>query len=145
MNKQERLKEVIHLYLGCEIMTPNGIETLAIVGILGSDRQRVQTIKNGMSCTTQFTLSEIKPILRSLDDMTEEEIIQMEHEVYQFPEAVGLMPKQDYIRFFRSTDDDVRSPFFICTKFANWARKNGFDCDNLIPDGIAINAKELQK
>lgn len=153
--QQERLKKVIHLYLGCELDTNITGDYFHPYGFVKIRELNINTIHDVLQALYKKERDQsggyidsdhiyCKPILRSLDDMTEEEIQQMECAVYQFPEAVGLMTKQDNIRFFRSSDDDVRSPFFICTKIANWARKNGFDCDDLIPDGIAINAKEYE-
>lgn len=60
------LKEVLHLYLGCEVTDGEDVMTLTSVGLYG------YTAAN-KECKSQGIFKRIKPILRPLSDMTEEE------------------------------------------------------------------------
>lgn len=120
------IKDYLHLYLGCRALLPNGkIDTLDYVEI----EQGVYFPSKGTD-TEDFghnLLSEVKPILRPLSDMTEEEML----------EAVsigGLFYRGESVKAF----------------IANWTCYSGevtryllsksFDLFNLIPEGLAIDS-----
>lgn len=77
----KEIKDYLHLYLGCECVVEQDLEmegfetrTLTTASILGKKNQFL-TLIGGSSVQKPFAAEEIKPILRPLSDMTEEEMI----------------------------------------------------------------------
>ena len=147
--QQERLKEVIHLYLGCDVTFRRkkiagwSVAKLICVSTFGS-----YVIE---SKDKQFSIDaeefEFKPILRSLDDMTEEEAKEFCKKEGWGENLENLVVLDGAIEFsIKGTKQQCVSRFTrMRPEMFAWCLSKRFDLFNLIPDGIAINAKELQK
>ena len=152
--QQERLKEVIHLYLGCEVEVTTSSATFKgkLVGLFFDQWK----MPNGpMELTFQVCIDDhiyhlykakiCKLILRSLDDMTEEEAIELYNHI--FPDV----PRDDRFKANIIKSQIDKNGFYYegrvsmqdFTEWFRWCLGKHFDLFNLIPDGIAINAKEL--
>lgn len=68
-----KLEDVIHFYIGCEVQTPTGIETLVLVGIIGSTKQKWRTVGDFQSFTKDWH-PDNKLCLRKLEDIQEHEV-----------------------------------------------------------------------
>lgn len=64
-------KEVAHHYLGCQCETPTGKAKLTTISLLGKPR----FLKGGASVTVGYEWSEVKPLLRDMESMSDEEAI----------------------------------------------------------------------
>jgi hypothetical protein len=133
--QQERLKEVIHLYLGCEVFDEYNGRPGKLTGV--SDKCVHVTYVNEWV----LGFDEIKPILRSLDDMTEEELCKLFNQKFASPFAKEIIYHMSKSLYGLHKAISQYGDFDTIPKLL----KERFDLFNLIPDGIAINAKELQK
>jgi len=123
-----KFKDVAHLYLGCRIMYEGEISTLesfASSGLVG-DGNRDESGEGW------YDISEIKPILRPLSSITEDEANHINHEIFGglgnfFSEAVKSNEK--YVIDWRISSEVVL--FLI---------KQGFDIFGLIEADEAIPA-----
>lgn len=139
------MKDYLHLYLGCDVMTERGIETLVSVGLLGSDSQRFRTLAPAMSFTNDWDKSN-KPILRQLCDMTEEEAM----EIIMLTDTIR---ESDPIKILKLNNTNI--PFWIGeNKIARHVSFNalnpgqfrymllrGLDLFGLIDAGLAIKSE----
>jgi hypothetical protein len=121
----KEIKDYLHLYLGCECMTPKGIGKLfrydietnwtwCVFGIMGPEFEDSGHIEN------------VKPILRPLSDMSEEEKIELKLNVVQastINHASEIMWTFEQVRILLSKH---------------------FDLFNLIGEGLAIDKTTLK-
>ena len=140
--QQERLKEVIHLYLGCDCKIPKGIGKLVGVCEWAS---YVEFSKS--KSAHSVSVENVVPILRSLDDMTVEEAKEFCKKEGWGENLENLVVLDGAIEFsIKGTKQQCVSRFTrMRPEMFAWCLSKRFDLFNLIPDGIAINAKELQK
>jgi hypothetical protein len=111
-----KFKDVAHLYLNVECQTPEDIQRIKAV-YFDSTPVFYDTVKD-------YEYDEIKPLLRPLSDMTEEERVWFKDEV------LPLGKKHDMAYF-----QDIRD----AANIINRLRNKGFDCDGLIESGEAID------
>ena len=65
---KKELKDYLHLYLGCEVLVEGDIRKLITIYLNGYVEVNYNDIGG-----QEFPINEIKPILRPLSDMTEDE------------------------------------------------------------------------
>jgi hypothetical protein len=80
----------------------------------------------------------VKPILRKLESMTEDEATHMQDYMWE-----GIsdfwMPRDEIMQaFMHPWPSDMRLSFPHYARCINWLRSKGFDCDELIESGLAI-------
>ena len=137
------IKDYLHLYLGCEFETPKGSMKLCQWKAVG----QVQAHREIDFTFHWFDASEVKPILRPLSDMTDEE-------------KIGLT---SIFGWYHNFSDDVGRCDQIESLFANngfwnkvtnisgatWAKvttillKQGFDIFGLIEEELAIDKTKI--
>lgn len=138
------LIEVIHFYLGCPIIGTYHDQS-------GSKGFLTGVTNGGHECEIQFILqdginaaedpeynltSEVKPILRKLEDMTEEE-----KKVVGF-DAYGVLRNNVYPGETKPLTGAELNFRWIATQF-DYMVKQRFDIFGLIPAGLAIDEKTL--
>lgn len=140
-----QLKDVIHYYLGCEVKcksevipTPRGKTMLTGIdaGWTGSTMINVRVENKDRQYI--FTLDEVKPILRHLEDMTGEH----SKEAVQ---VVGYTPDEMTAKHFRKRLKEWGLHICQFVPLINYLRSKGYDCDGLIESGEAIDAKTLNE
>lgn len=129
------LKDVLHLYLGCQVQTNYRRETtggspmkklkgtLQEIDLYMPDKCGV--LLEDQSDKTHYSnldIKTVKPILRPLSDMTEKEWLK------EMPDRPALKPGYELN--------------FSATQF-NWLLKQGFDLFGLIESGQAIDKTKL--
>jgi hypothetical protein len=110
------IKDYLHLYLGCEMMYEGEISTLESVsssGLVGDENR-------DESGEGWYDVSDIKPILRPLSDMTDEE-------------AKVMQP------MFAKYHKDGKQGIEFCAKITTYALQKHFDLFGLIDAGLAID------
>lgn len=143
-------KDIAHLYLGCECITPNGTAVISTVSMLGGEFQRIKTLRQFMSVedlNESWKFTDIKPILRTFSSMTEDENI-----------CVAKLLAWDYLSDFAKSAQVVNlfkdNGFYKKTtnltgnqwnKVINYLRSVGIDCDGLIDKGFAIDKTKIAK
>jgi hypothetical protein len=104
----KKIQDYLHFYFGCKVQTPKGVGTFCTIGVLG-------LIGCGMNPGyEQFEPESIKPILRPLSDMTEDE--------------------KSYLGYSAMINDEI---IWTPEKF-RYALANKLDLFNLIHEGLAI-------
>lgn len=137
------LKEVLHLYLGCEVVF-NGVEwtmwriSKYYCDLLGADGHSKNCIHR----------HEAKPILRHLSDMTEEEAIELaklsEYEPHFRDVKVERNQYNDFIVTWQGAAEgrevfNATGEMFYCAEQFQYLLAKGFDLFNLIETGQAID------
>lgn len=122
------IKDYIHLYLGCEVMRPDGRTILTLYGI---QRTLAVHVENGE--LTYSSLNACKPILRPLDSITEEE-------------AKEAWTKTIGVEYTRGNKDRILHNMATMSQFSplivHLLAKH-FDLFNLIEAGLAIDKTTL--
>ena len=120
------IKDYLHLYLGCEILTGTGNVTLIAVQkeVIPCTNFRI-IVLNG-NVVHEVSGRDFKPLLRPLSDMTEDEDDKID----------SLMPSPSY-------RDNINENYWNVKQFLYLLSK-GFDLFNLIPEGLAIDKTKLK-
>lgn len=157
---EKKLSDYLHLYgIDCPIMTPDGLGGVLVIYPKAVEvslnvieyQQQMKGRKGGGEMHYKYFYPEVKPILRALSSMTEEEAIEM----------VGLSESEgDYndVKTYRNKFNDIivtwqgshesRDEFnatgelFYCADQYQWLLKKGFDLYHLIEDGHAIDSTQ---
>ncbi len=138
---KKELKDYLHLYLGCDCQTPDGIGKLIgrvatsfdIATIRFDDWKKLKPIsganRKDFGKSNNYEIADIKPILRRLDSMTEDE----EKALYK---AAG---NPEYAWQKR------RIKQCLPGRPEGWRHllSKGFDLFGLIEEGLAIDAATL--
>lgn len=165
-----QLKDVIHFYLGCKVEYEgviNGKELKAeieankhdifyipkvekVIGKKIGFLRRIYQLADGSrryrigrkGLQTHYSTAKFKPLLRPLSSMTEAEGRQLQDYMWGgFQDAWEALP--ELLKMFQYPwDSEYRPAFPVYVKAINWLRLKGFDCDELIPAGLAINAEK---
>lgn len=130
----KQISDYLHLYLPCPVELDNGgskiYSRIAVACGNMDDRFRYVTLregngKNSFIHTVLFSENRVKPILRPLSDMTEEEI------------NIRMMLANKWSPF----NNDI-----MCSaEQVNYLLKSGFDLFGLIEAGLAIDLTKLNK
>lgn len=108
---EKEIKDYLHLYLGCEIITGTGVKTLTC---------------SELQCIDFFEEFEfVKPILRPLSDMNEEES----------KEVCKYIRDPKALQVFRTCFGKE----FINPSVTRYLLSRHFDLFNLIHQGLAVN------
>lgn len=129
MNHNDKLREVLHLYRGCEIECEKSwyILKAVIINDENSDDEDVYVLaENEHHGESQFNLEDCKPFLRPLSSITESE----EKEWQRTSTPIGEMALESAMQIH-------------WTKRINYYRSIGIDCDGLIESGFAIDKTKL--
>lgn len=119
-------------------------------GPLGSVNTSGIRFMTGGGTVCDYYLEEVKPYLRPLSDMTEEEIKGLEkytYEAYTYKKGdVEIRSKNYLVANFGSfnPDNQIRrysmSSSSICVRLFHWLHKHHFDYRGLIEKGLALRA-----
>lgn len=139
------IKDYLHLYLGCEAEVSNIPDGLAI-----TDHPQIVTIDGTVVDCLLMMYSSIKPILRSLSSMTEEEakeIAKMYFSTIPFKDKYFSLQKNGWyirIKYHQATLVYGGTGYsdFTPEIFRHLLSK-GFDLFNLILEGLAIDKDKL--
>jgi len=69
-----KLKDYLHYYTGCDVITTDDNEQAQLIGVTDNDAHLVH---DGTGSYGTCDISGVKPLLRRLEDMTEEQMIQL--------------------------------------------------------------------
>ena len=148
----KRIEDYLHLYLGCEVEW--GFEARKKIGRLAGKDERYgwqifdpsNAIVSYHPCRTDL----LKIILRPLSDMTDEHINELWDTVGYNPEYVspaypGMTKRKFLKRVFEENGNEQRIEikFENAAIIQNFLRKKGYDCDGLIPAGLAIDKTKM--
>ena len=148
----KRIEDYLHLYLGCEVEW--GFEARKKIGRLAGKDERYgwqifdpsNAIVSYHPCRTDL----LKIILRPLSDMTDEHINELWDTVgynpeYESPAYPGLTKRKFLKRVFEENGNEQRIEikFENAAIIQNFLRKKGYDCDGLIPAGLAIDKTKM--
>jgi hypothetical protein len=133
------IKDYLHLYLGCRVrIVEDEVATGILIGLVERDGYntehpcRVKIERKGKhSLYYCFDYSEIKPILRPLSDMTEEELQECGNMVYDFSGEPEL-------NNHKWKDFEIAAP-----EQFHWLLARHFDLFGLIEAGLAIDKTTL--
>lgn len=125
--QRTELKDVLHFYLGCECIG-NELWQATLAGIYPSEVEEGKTIAVLLPENQEFYVENVKPILRSLQSMTEEEAMEIDLSEIQ----TGLL-KYPTLQMFLTPDQFIKS------------LSKSFDLWNLIDSGQAIDADTLKQ
>jgi hypothetical protein len=120
---KKELKDFIHLYLGCQCQFET--DTFILDGIIGG--QIVYSTESDESGEGIYDIEDIKPILRKLSDMTEEETNEFNMIYYD----------EQFETEYQKIITNAKATSFLLSKH--------FDIFNLIPSGLAIDSKTLKE
>ena len=148
----KRIEDYLHLYLGCEVEW--GFEARKKIGRLAGKDERYgwqifdpsNAIVSYHPCRTDL----LKIILRPLSDMTDEHINELWDTVgynpeYESPAYPGMTKRKFLKRVFEENGNEQRIEikFENAAIIQNFLRKKGYDCDGLIPAGLAKKKKKM--
>lgn len=151
----KKIEDYLHLYIGCEVLAPtkyyhnegDGLTKGLFTGIHGELGAEIQFIINGYAEEepSYVELRKVKPILRRLSSMTEDEAV----ELYDFLYPSSTAERK--IKRFAITNhlDDKgvywegKIAIFDYIDWFPWLLKKGFDLFGLIDEGLAIDAQTL--
>lgn len=147
MNKN--IKDYLHLYLGCECIVKEPGES-AFKSVL-EGIQRGKFLLKEYGHLLLWEAAEIKPILRPLSDMTEEELIEQENIFKIYEPDFEVTPdmrknawekiKNDGIMAVEFSEDN--NPLMVFELFRYFLSKH-FDLFGLIESGLAIDKTKLK-
>lgn len=141
---KKNIKDYLHLYIGCE--TDQGL----LIGMVNcdNDKEDIQCVclmkEGGL---VNGSIKNIKPILRPLSDMTEEEALECYESCWQ-GHQIDDVNKARHIRELFSEESDPDYAYGNVTgnaKVFRWALFKGFDLFGLVEAGLAIDKTTLKQ
>lgn len=139
------IKDYLHLYLGCEVQlrhngtfVPDPYEPTCYLSRITDGRMDSVGVRyDGSEEIIYPFTADIKPILRPLSDMTEEE-------------ARQLCPngEEPFLKYLSEKDEWYTNRIHFYTAYSECYRfllSRGFDLFGLIDSGLAIDATKIQK
>ena len=129
-----RLPYGVVLYTG----SPYGGNWTELISIDTSSEQ-VMTLYNG----EVHSIEEVKPYLRPMSSMTEEEREEIEVFIFNewFQEDSCKIDKEGWIEILANYDVSGIDPCF-CSDYVDWLNEHHFDYRGLIEKGLALEAKD---
>lgn len=133
MEKKLELKDYLHFYLGCEIQFPDKSVSKLSAVCNTHNGMWISAIDYSLPLDGGWwhPVSAIKPILRPLSDMTEEEAKECYFLIHNCKATDSPFDTLQYI--ISALEDETSSKVWL------WAIKKGFDVFGLIEAGLAIN------
>lgn len=138
METQKKLSDYLHFYLGCKVgCSTDGIcftdyGTLISVSKGEGGQHEVYFGYKKVFLFYKYNLENIKPVLRPLSDMTEEECQKCGNMIYDFSDDPEL-------NNHKPSDFEIG----LAPEQFNWLLKKGFDLFGLIEAGLAIDSTKL--
>jgi hypothetical protein len=123
-----KLQDYLHYYIGCQMIRSSHWEP--------QNEPYVLTFEN-IKEAVEFG---DRPLLRRLEDMTDDEWLDIEHETSIAPDAMGWHGVREA---FMTTDPRHRWHWTVTNEVLIILRKRGVDVDGLIPAGPAIDIKTI--
>lgn len=141
------VKDVLHLYLGCECAVDyrdREGEGMMIDRISGVYEDGSAAISNGYI----EPISKLKPILRPLSDMTEDEAVELANiHKYDIPDDDGV--REELINVYSDEGElHLGKPYLPIGMYKEgmlWLLKQHFDLFSLIESGQAIDKTNQKK
>lgn len=135
--KTKDIKDYLHLYMGCEVEVQQNWRANNFEPVLEHKAGAILRVDPILLAIIREREDfKVKPILRPLSDMTEEEWFAVETKICLSPvEGHGYL--QD--NFIKDMPDD-RFSWGVTNKAIIELRKMGIDCDGLIESGLAISS-----
>lgn len=136
---EKKIEDYLHLYIGCDAVMstdhwhePEGDKRVKVTGIAHEARDYVFYLCE--SGTGNSEIKYFKPILRTLESMTEAELNECGNMVYDFSNDEWLLPHkwEDF-------------ELMLCPEQSHWLIQRHFDLFGLIDAGLALNAAEVNK
>lgn len=151
-----KLKDYLHYYMGCKVITADDNEQANLVGV--SD-DNAHLVHDGTGSYGTCDISGVKPILRRLEDMTEEDLKEMitklslidlsncEFEFEQFWVnairkgvvvdclSIEMNGQIDMMHYTHATNPQAEAFHYLLSK--------GFDLFGLIDAGLAVDIKTI--
>lgn len=119
----KELKDYLHLYIGCEVLDLKKDETARLIAVV--DRFKTRSAQVEYPEYTAFKyIEEIKPILRRIESMTQDE----EREMHSLE---------------KSFEDKVHLNIELYAAMTKWYCDKHFDLFGLIDASLAIDAATL--
>jgi hypothetical protein len=132
---EKNIKDYLHLYLGCECRPLDNTKQGWLMGIRimqGVENAFLQYDLNSTENLIPFKLNELKPILRPLSDMSDEENL----------EFGGLWA---FAETYIPDIEDTHDPYEIEPEAFRFLLSEHFDLFGLIEAGLAIDKTTLNK
>jgi len=139
--------QTLSLYLGCQVITNSGIKGRLVTTDMRNDLV-IAEISNAAYQTTRKPIRHVKPILRPLSSMTEEEAREL------FPtgtDTIAEYKKTPIGWAITYSIDAGEEGTYVNTHDLQWNElsprqfslllSRGFDLFNLIPEGLAVEKK----
>lgn len=124
---EKKIEDFLHLYLGCEVMeVGNNRGKLYAIGLLGGDGKYRALVDCSSNDSYWTSLENLKPLLRKLSSMSEEE--RKEHRLLMY----GEVDMANQIYSYAETPDSFH---YLLSK--------GFDLFGLVDAGLAIDLNTL--
>lgn len=131
---KKKIEDYLHLYLGCEVQTDEGKGYLT--GIHGEYGAEVQLIIDGNASESPCYPQGVKSILRSLSDMTEDEMIYIDDE-FSYGYVLSNLSKS--LKAGSLYQMKIGETFEI----TRYLLSKGFDLFGLIEAGLAIDKTKI--
>jgi hypothetical protein len=129
-----KLTDFIHYYFGCQCL-----EAIKVPGQELNFEPSIVTVRTLFNVQSQ--LSDVKLVLRRLEDITDDEWLDIEQETSIAPDAIGWYGVRESIM---TTDTRHRFHWTVTNEVLIILRKRGVDVDNLIKNNLAIDAKTIK-
>lgn len=130
------LKDVLHLYLGSECEMAIKVPEQDLMWM--DCKVDIRVLHNFLS-----GLTEVKLHLRTLSSITIEEVHEVESYIWEDISDACVGDKELFLKSFINDETPNRVGYEVTVRATNWFRKNGFDVDELIESGQAINKSTL--
>lgn len=135
---EKKIQDYLHYYLGCDVITIDDNEKAQLVGV--SD-DNAHLVHEGTGSYGTCDITGIKPTLRRLEDIPDDEWIEIECETSIAPDAIGWYGVRESIM---TMDTRHRFHWTITNEVLIILRKRNIDVDGLIDAGLAIDIKTLK-
>ncbi len=145
-----RVADCLHLYLGCEVMEEENKGTLYAIGKLGGDGKTRVMVDCSSNQSYWTSIDNVKPILRPLSDLTEEEIFELFKAHGLSKDARFIRGKADgitgnFIQIEYSINGEMGNDYLHINEFGRlsalgytYLLKQKFDLFGLIESGAAV-------
>jgi hypothetical protein len=127
---KKNIADYLHLYLGCEFIWEDEDDPMILKGVFGDVAYSTEADESGEG---MYAIEEIKPILRPLSDMTEEE---MNHLGSLTTMTLYDCFDEFYYDFLDQREDRPWETTFEITRYL---LTRGFDLFGLIESGLALD------
>src|ERR1044072_5749915 len=118
-----KLQDYIHYYIGCDVITTDDNELAELVGV---SEDNAHLVHKGTGSYGTCDISGVKPLLRRLEDMTEEEIIGLLQ--CMVPDKMDDKPVNDEYGmnlFHNDGGNLVNSDVIVGAEFSCWCGLGG--------------------